>query len=59
MKYVSMRKPEPGPFGETFFEASVRAMVAALFVSRPGGGCVESVLTFRTHFFSKLPSQLR
>jgi hypothetical protein len=42
--------PDPGPFGETFFEASVLAMVAALFVNKPAGGCVESVLTFRIHF---------
>lgn len=46
-----MRKPDPGPFGETFFEASVRAMVAALFVNSPFGGWVESVLTFDTHRF--------
>jgi hypothetical protein len=46
-----MRIPEPGPFGETFREASARAMVLALLVNNPGGGCVESVLTFATHFF--------
>src|ERR1700739_1947817 len=43
--------PEAGPFGETFFEARVRAMVAALFVNNPDGGCVESVFTLDTHFF--------
>ena len=51
MKNVSMRMAEPGPFGETFFEASVFAMVLALFVNRPGGGCVESVFTPALHFF--------
>jgi hypothetical protein len=45
-----MRNPEPGPFGDTFFDARVLAMVAALFVNNPSGGCVESVLTVRTHF---------
>jgi hypothetical protein len=30
--------PDPGPFGETFFEASVLAIVAALLVKSPGGG---------------------
>lgn len=49
MKYVSIRMPDPGPFGETFFEARVRAIVAALFVNNPGGGWVESVLTVDTH----------
>jgi hypothetical protein len=29
MKYVSIRKPEAGPFGDTFFDASVLAMVEA------------------------------
>jgi hypothetical protein len=46
MKYVSIRIPESGPLGETFFEASVLAIVGALFVKSPGGGCVESVFTF-------------
>jgi hypothetical protein len=49
MKYVSMRKPEVGPFGETSFDASALAMAEALFVNSPGGGCVESVLTRATH----------
>lgn len=48
MKYVSMRIPDSGPFGETFRDASVLAMVAASFVNRPAGGCVESVLTVAT-----------
>jgi hypothetical protein len=51
MKYVNMRIPEPTPFGETFFEARPRAIVAALFVNNPGGGCVESVFTLPTHRF--------
>jgi len=51
MKYVSIRSPDPGPFGETFLEARVRAMIAALFVNNPAGGCVESVLTLDTHLF--------
>jgi hypothetical protein len=47
-KYVSIRIPEAGPLGETLFEASTRAIVPALFVNRPCGGCVESVVTFLT-----------
>jgi len=38
MKYVNIRMPEPGPVGETFLEANVRAIVAALLVNKPGGG---------------------
>jgi hypothetical protein len=49
MKYVSIRMPDPGPFGETFREARVLAMVGASFVKRPAGGCVESVVTAPTH----------
>jgi hypothetical protein len=45
-----MRMPEPGPFGETFFEASVRAMLAASLLNKPAGGWVESVLTPALHF---------
>ena len=48
MKYVSMRIPELGPFGETRLDASERAIVLASFVKRPLGGCVESVVTVRT-----------
>jgi hypothetical protein len=48
MKYVSIRMPEPAPFGEMFFEAKVLAIVRALFVNNPGGGWVESVFTFAT-----------
>jgi len=54
MKYVSMRIPDPGPFGETFFEARLRAMAAAFFVNRPLGGWVESVVTRATHRFFDL-----
>jgi hypothetical protein len=45
MKYVSIRIPEPGPLGDTLWEASTRAIVSALFVNKPGGGKVDSVLT--------------
>src|SRR5690348_3646645 len=40
-----MRIPEPGPLGETFFEAKERAMVAASLVKSPLGGKVETVVT--------------
>jgi hypothetical protein len=46
MKYVSIRKPEPGPFGETLFEAKALAIALALLVNNPRGGWVESVFTF-------------
>ena len=49
MKNVSIRNPELGPLGETFFKANVRAIVLASFVKSPLGGCVESVFTFATH----------
>jgi hypothetical protein len=49
MKYVSIRNPETGPLGETFLDASVLAMVEASSVKRPGGGCLESVLTPAIH----------
>jgi len=48
MKKLSMRMPEAGPFGDTFFDASVRAMRGALFRNKPSGGCVDSVLTRAT-----------
>ena len=38
MKYVSIRMPEPGPFGETFLEGNVLAIVVALLVNSPAGG---------------------
>ena len=50
-KYVSMRIPDGGPLGETFLEASTRAIVGALFVNRPAGGWVESVFTLATQRF--------
>jgi len=51
MKYVSIRRPEAGPFGDTFLEARERAMVGALFVNSPGGGLVDTVFTFATHLW--------
>ncbi len=42
--------PDCGPFGETFFGASVLAITDAFFLKSPGGGWVESVLTLATHF---------
>jgi len=49
IKYVSILIPDPGPFGETFRDASVRAIVVALLLNNPLGGCVESVVTLDTH----------
>src|SRR5215510_11125389 len=46
IKNVSMRIPELGPFGETFFDAKRRAIVAASLLNKSTGGWVESVLTF-------------
>jgi hypothetical protein len=51
-KNVSILIPEPGPFGDTFFEASVRAIVSGSLVKSPSGGNVESVFTFPDHFFA-------
>lgn len=51
MKNVSIFIPEAGPFGETLFDASDRAMVAGSLVNNPSEGCVESVLTRPDHFF--------
>ena len=48
MKYVSIRMPDAGPFGDTFFEASARAISGALFVKSPFAGCVESEVTVFT-----------
>lgn len=65
MKNVSILIPEAGPFGETLFEANDRAIVSGALVNNPGGGCVESVVTFLDHFFSewaiagKLPKTTR
>jgi hypothetical protein len=63
-KYVSILIPDPGPSGETFLEASVRAIVAALFVNSPLGVCVELVCTLDTHrllffFAAGIPSFLQ
>ncbi|GEM_PF-4405494 len=41
--------PDEGPLGETLFDERLLAMVAALRVNRPFGGCVESVMTAATH----------
>ena len=49
MKYVSMRIPDCGPFGETLLEASEAAIFFALLLNSPFGGCVESVFTVLTH----------
>jgi hypothetical protein len=46
-----MRMPDPGPFGDTFFEARLRAIVEAFSVKSFSGGCVESVVTFATQRF--------
>lgn len=43
-----MRMPEAGPLGETFLDASSRAMVRAFLLKSPDWGCVESVVTART-----------
>jgi hypothetical protein len=40
--------------GETFFDASCRAIVSASFVNSPAGGYVETVFTLPTHFFFDL-----
>ncbi len=42
------------PSGETFFEASVGAIVEALLINNPSGGYLESVLTVATHLFALL-----
>jgi len=47
---VSIRIPDDGPFGETFFEAKLFAITSAFLVKSPSGGCVESVFTVATHF---------
>ncbi len=41
--------PDPGPFGDTFFDASVRAITGALFSNSPAGGYVDAVFTFPDH----------
>jgi hypothetical protein len=52
-----MRIPEPGPFGDTFFEARLRAIVAASFLNSPSSGYVDSVSTPADHF--RFPCVLR
>ena len=43
MKYVSIRKPEVGPFGDTLVDASVFAIVEAFFViALPAGASSRS-----------------
>ncbi len=49
MKNVSIRMPDAGPFGDTRFEASTRAIVAASFVKSPAGGLVDVVFTEALH----------
>jgi len=49
MKYWIIRIPEPRPRGDTSLRANVVAIFAAEPVNVPGGGCVESVVTRRTH----------
>ena len=50
MKKVSILIPDPGPLGETFLDANVRAIVSGSFVNSPSGGNVETVWTFPDHF---------
>ena len=50
IKNVSILIPEAGPFGETLFDASERAMVSGSLVNNPSEGCVESVVTRPDHF---------
>ena len=52
MKSVGMRIPALGAFGETRLLAKDRAIVPALLVKSPRGGCVESVFTRRTQFLA-------
>jgi hypothetical protein len=49
-----MRIPEPGPFGDTFLDARVRAIVGALFLNSPAGGYVDSVFTLPDHRLAPL-----
>ena len=52
-----MRIPEDGTFGDTFFEARLRAIVAASFLNNPSCGYVDSVCTLADHFLR--PCELR
>jgi hypothetical protein len=49
MKYWIIRIPDPRPRGDTSFRAIVLAIVSAEPAKVPDGGCVESVVTRRTH----------
>ena len=51
IKKFNIRIPEPGPFGETFLDASDLAIVSASLVKSPGGGKVETVFTCLDHRF--------
>ena len=51
MKYWIIRIPEPRPFGETRRLAIVRAICCAEPENVPGGGNVDTVLTFLTQRF--------
>lgn len=57
MKNVNIRIPEDGPLGDTFFEAKLRAIVAASFLNSPSPGYVDSVVTPADHF--RFPCELR
>ena len=50
MKKVNILIPDAGPFGETLFDASDRAIVSGSLVKSPDCGCVESVVTPADHF---------
>jgi hypothetical protein len=43
--------PDPMPLGLTLFFVIVLAIVLASFVNKSLGGAVETVFTFRAHFF--------
>jgi hypothetical protein len=51
--------PDAGPFGETFFEASVRAIVAASFLNNPSGGWVASEIAVTSADQRRVVSALR
>ncbi len=44
-----MRIPDPGPLGDTFFDASARAIAGALFLNNPADGYVDAVFTLPDH----------
>ena len=51
--------PEVGPFGDTFFEARLRAIVAASFLNKPSSGYVDSVSTPADHFRCAMRAAMR